>query len=133
MTAMTLGEMFPELNNLRSKKNSKVKCDINLAGLGTAERLKILYPEIESWDGFYISKMWMLWEDVSGTGAREPVKRDEQFIKFVVNFIHKKMLEIESGIKKPSRVGSRIDAAFHGIRQNYLDNEKTVFDKSQLG
>lgn len=125
MTAMTLGDMFPELNNCRPAKPAKKKGKDNRKGPGTALRLKSLYPEIESWDGFYITKIWMLWEETSGIDVKEPVERDERFMNFLVNFIHKKLLEIESGIKVPERTMTGIDAAFMGIRQTYLENEKT--------
>lgn len=124
MTAMTLGDMYPELNNCRPAKPAKKKGKDNMKGPGTALRLKSLYPEIESWDAFYITKIWMFWGENSGIDINEPVERDERFMNFLVNFIHEKLLEIESGIKAPERKMSGIDAAFMGIRQTYLENEK---------
>lgn len=128
MTAMTLGDMFPELNNCRPEKPAKKKGKDYRKGPGTALRLKNLYPEIESWDGFLITKMWMHWGESSGIELKQPEERDERFMEFLVSFIHGKMLEIESGIKVNPRKAPGIDAAFLGIRQTYLDNEKTVRD-----
>ena len=41
MTAMTLGDMFPELNNCRPAKPAKKKGKDNRKGPGTALRLKM--------------------------------------------------------------------------------------------
>lgn len=123
MRAMTLGDMFPELNNCRPEKSTIKKDKNKRQSFGTAARLKNLYPEIEAWDGVLITKMWMHWGDTCDIDLKEPEERDERFVEFLVSFIYRKMLEIESGSKVSKRKVSGIDTAFQGIRQSYLDSE----------
>lgn len=123
MTTMTLGDMFPQLNDCRPAKPAAKKRSNKRHGPGTAFSLKTLYPEIESWDGVLITKMWMHWGESNGIELKQPEERDERFMDFLVNFIHRQMLEIESGIKVRSRKAAGIDAAFQVIRQSYLDSE----------
>lgn len=123
MTTMTLGDMFPQLNDCRPAKPAANKRNNKRQGPGTASSLKKLYPEIESWDGVLITKMWMHWGESNGIELKQPKERDERFMDFLVNFIHGQMLEIESGIKVRRCKAPGIDAAFQGIRQSYLDSE----------
>ena len=131
MTMTTLGDLFPELNNCRPAKPVKRKNRETLRGRGTAARLKILYPEIEAWDGVLITKMWMHWGETCGIDLKEPTARDERFMEFLVTFIFDRMLEIESGISVSPRKTDGIDAAFQGIRQTYLDNERGLQGKEK--
>jgi hypothetical protein len=114
MTANTLGNLFPQLGNCRPEKNSGP----SKPRKGTAQTLKHLYPEIESWDPFYVTSAWLYWGKTCGIELDEPRARDERFPDFLVNFIHTKMLEVQASIKPSKKNVGAINSAFQMLEES---------------
>lgn len=117
MTATTLGDLFPQLNNCRPQKPPRNRKAKRNTGPATALRLKKLYPELDSWDPFYVTAAWLHWGDSCGIELREPEERDEQFLVYLAKFIHAKMLELETTLKTQKRQAKRFDAVFRQLAE----------------
>jgi len=95
MTTTTIGDLFPELRKAVSEGKQK-KASNKTTRSGTAERLKTLYPEIESWSNVFAVKAWRMWLNSIGMELVEPEERDERFPQYLVGLIQKKMVEMGS-------------------------------------
>lgn len=115
MTATTLGDLFPQLNNCRPPKTDRKAQPKRRTGPGTAERLKTLYPELDGWDSLCVTSAWLHWGKTCGIELNEPRKRDERFMVFLASFIHEKMLELESMSRSAARKPNPIDDAFRQL------------------
>lgn len=65
MSATTLGDLFPEMrqavtSHRRYARKPRKPAEIT-PRMGTAERLKTLYPEIDSWHPVLVTKAWLHW------------------------------------------------------------------------
>jgi len=87
--ATTLGDLFPALKDCRPKPEKKQKPTRK----GTAQKLKELYPEMESWNCVFITKAWFHWLRAEGQALAEPETRDERFPEFLVEKIRETMVE----------------------------------------
>ena len=95
MTATTLGDLFPEMRTAVPTAKQK-KLSNKTTRTGTAERLKTLYPEIESWNNVFATKAWWQWLSTNDMPLVEPEVRDERFPEYLVGLIKAKMQEMES-------------------------------------
>jgi hypothetical protein len=66
--------------------------------MGTAERLKALYPEIDSWHPVLVTKAWLHWWDRTSWILRSR-KRDESFPDFIIHPLLENM-RAEDGAKR---------------------------------
>lgn len=94
MTSTTLGDLFPEMRNAAPGHAKKQKISDRITRRGTAERLKELYPEIESWNPVFATQAWLQWLRVNEMELVEPDKRDERFPTYLVGLIREKMVEM---------------------------------------
>lgn len=98
MITTTLGDLFPQMRNAVSERNKKQqqrrKTSSVTSRSGTAERLKTLYPEIESWHPVFATQAWLNWCREKGLGLIEPEARDEGFPEFLIGLIRQKMTEM---------------------------------------
>lgn len=90
--ATTLGELFPALNDCRPKQKEKQKPPRKR----TAQIIKDIYPEIESWNDFFVTKVWFHWLQSVAQPLTEPTERDERFPVFLVETIRQQMVETGS-------------------------------------
>ncbi|MDV7024447.1 MULTISPECIES: hypothetical protein [Atlantibacter] len=95
MTATTLGDLFPEMRKAVADSKQK-KVSNKTTRTGTAERLKAIYPEIESWGNVFAVKAWRMWLSANGMELVEPEERDERFPQYLVGLIREKMVEMGS-------------------------------------
>ena len=95
MTATTLGDLFPEMRQAAPAVKQK-KLSNKTTRTGTAERLKNLYPEIESWNNVLATQAWAMWQSTNNMEFTEPVERDERFPEYLVGLIKEKMQEMGS-------------------------------------
>ncbi|HDR2474402.1 hypothetical protein [Enterobacter kobei] len=124
MTATTLGDLFPTLRNAVSaplhtpKKDRKTPTTVTRSG--TAERLKALYPEIDSWHPVLVTKAWLHWCGQNQLDTQEPEKRDEGFPEFIVHLLLENM-RAEDGAKRKKgqtmSLSERLDRLFAGDGQ----------------
>jgi hypothetical protein len=96
MTATTLGDLFPDLRNTTRGQEKKGKSGNHITRQGTAERLKALYPEIESWHPVFATQTWFRWLSENNMELVEPDGRDERFPEYLVGLIKEKMVEMGS-------------------------------------
>ncbi|KFC76710.1 hypothetical protein [Buttiauxella agrestis] len=96
MTATTLGDLFPDLRNATCGQEKKCKSGNKITRQGTAERLKALYPEIESWHPVFATQAWFRWLSENNMELVEPDGRDERFPEYLVGLIKEKMVEMGS-------------------------------------
>jgi len=98
MTTPTLGDLFPEIRNAASARDknpaSRRKISSRTSRSGTAERLKALYPEIESWNPILATQAWLNWCRANNQAFTEPETRDERFPEYLVGLIRAKMAEM---------------------------------------
>lgn len=85
----TLGDLFPQLNNCWQEQKKSQKP----VRKGTAQKLKDLYPEIESWNSVFVTQAWFHWLRSIGMALKEPDKRDERFPTFLIDKIQGEMRE----------------------------------------
>lgn len=114
----TFGDLFPELNACRPQKPARRGNAKRNEGPATAQRLQALYPELASWDPFYVTTAWHHWGNACGVELSEPKTRDEAFPEYLAHFIHAKMLELESTIKVRKQKQDRLAAAFLQLEQS---------------
>ncbi|QFH87924.1 hypothetical protein FR760_24125 (plasmid) [Enterobacter hormaechei] len=95
MTATTLGDLFPEMRQAAPAVKQK-KLSNKTTRTGTAERLKNLYPEIESWNNVLATQAWAMWLSTNNMEFTEPEERDERFPEYLVGLIKAKMQEMGS-------------------------------------
>ncbi|BCU51144.1 TPA: hypothetical protein ACHF2V_004321 [Citrobacter farmeri] len=95
MTATTLGDLFPEMRTTVPAAKQK-KLSNRTTRTGTAERLKTLYPEIESWNNVFATQAWFNWLSTNGMEFTEPEERDERFPEYLVGLMKEKMQEMGS-------------------------------------
>lgn len=96
MTATTLGDLFPEIRHAVREKKKKRQPGTDLSRRGTADRLKALYPEIESWHPVFATQAWFRWLTENNMALVEPDTRDERFPEYLVGLIKAKMVEMGS-------------------------------------
>ena len=94
MTSTTLGDLFPEMRHAVPGHDNKRKTSNTTTRSGTAERLKELYPEIESWSPVFATQAWFQWLSANGMELVEPESRDEGFPDYLVGLIREKMTEM---------------------------------------
>lgn len=98
MTTTTLGDLFPEIRTAVSGREKKTtaqrKVSSRTSRSGTAERLKMLYPEIESWQPILATQAWLNWCRVNKQEFTEPKTRDERFPEYLIGLIREKMAEM---------------------------------------
>jgi hypothetical protein len=98
MTTTTLGDLFPEMRNAASARDksptTRHKTSSVTSRSGTAERLKALYPEIESWNPILATQAWLNWCRANNQAFTEPETRDERFPEYLVGLIRAKMAEM---------------------------------------
>ncbi len=94
MTSTTLGDLFPEMRNAVPGNDRKRKLANRITRPGTAERLKALYPEIESWNPVFATQAWFRWLSENDMELVEPESRDERFPEYLVGLIREKMAEM---------------------------------------
>ncbi|WP_407437689.1 hypothetical protein [Lelliottia sp.] len=98
MTTTTLGDLFPEMRNAASGRDksstTRRKTSSVISRSGTAERLKALYPEIESWSPILATQAWLNWCRENQQAFTEPEIRDERFPEYLVGLIRAKMAEM---------------------------------------
>ena len=95
MQQTTLGDLFPEMRNAAPAVKQK-KLSNRTTRTGTAERLKNLYPEIESWSNVFATQAWAMWLSTNGMEFTEPETRDDRFPEYLVGLIKAKMQEMGS-------------------------------------
>ncbi|MBM6608367.1 hypothetical protein JTF19_19575 [Enterobacteriaceae bacterium RIT814] len=95
MTATTLGDLFPAMRTAVPAAKQK-KLSNRTTRTGTAERLKTLYPEIESWNNVLATQAWAMWLSTNRMEFTEPEERDERFPEYLVGLIKEKMQEMGS-------------------------------------
>lgn len=106
MTATTLGDLFPEMRHAvpaQERKNrptskSPEKSTRHIPRQGTADRLKMLYPEIESWNPVLVTQAWFNWLRENQMALVEPQTRDERFPEYLVGLMVRHMQETEAWI-----------------------------------
>lgn len=106
MTATTLGDLFPEMRHAvpgRERKShptpeSPGKPARHVTRQGTADRLKMLYPEIESWNPVLVTQAWFNWLRENQMALVEPQARDERFPDYLVGLIIRHMQETKAWI-----------------------------------
>ena len=106
MTATTLGDLFPEMRHAvaaQERKNrptskSPKKSARHITRQGTADRLKMLYPEIESWNPVLVTQAWFNWLRENQMALVEPQTRDERFPEYLVGLMVRHMQETEAWI-----------------------------------
>jgi hypothetical protein len=81
---MTAAVTAPAVSGRRAKPARK----------GTAQKLKDLYPEIDSWSPVLVTQAWLHWLRMNGLELKEPDTRDERFPAFLVSTIRQKMVEL---------------------------------------
>ena len=104
MTATTLGDLFPEMRQAvtsprRYARKSRKPAEIK-PRMGTAERLKTLYPEIDSWHPVLVTKAWLHWCVQNQQDSREPSKRDERFPDYIIHLLLENMRAGDSAKRK---------------------------------
>nr|WP_255322595.1 hypothetical protein [Enterobacter cloacae complex sp.]QVQ59756.1 hypothetical protein [Enterobacter cloacae complex sp.] len=85
--------------------------------MGTAERLKTLYPELDSWHPVLVTKAWLHWCDQHQQEAREPSKRDERFPDYIIHLLLENMRAEDSAKRKKGQtlsLSERLDRLFAG-------------------
>ena len=88
MSATTLGDLFPHMHEAvtshRRYAKQPRKASAVTSRMGTAERLKTLYPELDSWHPVLVTKAWLHWCVQNQQDSREPSKRDERFPDYII-------------------------------------------------
>ncbi|HHT3529927.1 hypothetical protein [Enterobacter sp. R4-368] len=59
----------------------------------SGERLKAVYPELDSWANPLITKAFVGWQRATGVTVDEPQKRDERFPDFLLTVMLDKQKE----------------------------------------
>ncbi|MCU6428526.1 hypothetical protein KWH77_20165 [Enterobacter sichuanensis] len=124
MSATTLGDLFPEMrqavtSHRRYARKPRTPAEIT-PRMGTAERLKTLYPEIDSWHPVLVTKAWLHWCEQNQQDSREPSKRDERFPDYIIHLLLENMRAEDSAKrrKRPSMsLSERLDRLFAGEGQ----------------
>lgn len=100
MSATTLGELFPHLRQAitphRRYAKQPRKASVVTSRMGTAERLKTLYPELDSWHPVLVTKAWLHWCVENQLQPIAPEKRDEAFPFYLVRLIRNRMEEMNA-------------------------------------
>jgi hypothetical protein len=107
MSATTLGDLFPEMrqavtSHRRYARKPRKPAEIT-PRMGTAERLKTLYPEIDSWHPVLVTKAWLHWCEQNQQDSREPSKRDERFPDYIIHLLLENMRAEDSAKRKKAR------------------------------
>jgi hypothetical protein len=89
----TLGNLFPELQDIRTGLAASNTKKSGMYGRGTARKLKVLYPEMASWSASLLKKAWHQWQQENGLPQAEPTARDERFPEYLVSLIKQYMQE----------------------------------------
>ncbi|EDV0839732.1 hypothetical protein OY10_004604 [Salmonella enterica subsp. enterica serovar Havana] len=124
MSATTLGDLFPEMHKAvtthRRYAKKPRKVPEMTPRMGTAERLKTLYPEIDSWHPVLVTKAWLHWCGHNHQAAQEPEKRDERFPDYIVHLLLENMRAEDNAKRKKSQslsLSERLDRLFAGESQ----------------
>lgn len=124
MSATTLGELFPHLRQAitphRRYAKQPRKASVVTSRMGTAERLKTFYPELDSWHPVLVTKAWLHWCDQHQQEAREPSKRDERFPDYIIHLLLENMRAEDSAKRKKGQtlsLSERLDRLFAGEGQ----------------
>lgn len=115
----TIGDLFPEMSRAAPAVRQK-KLSNKTTRTGTAERLKTLYPEIDSWHPVLVTKAWLHWCKQNQQDSREPSKRDERFPDYIIHLLLENMRDEDSAKrrKRPSMsLSERLDRLFAGEGQ----------------
>ena len=116
MTATTLGDLFPEMRQAVTSPRRYAR----KPRMGTAERLKTLYPEIDSWHPVLVTKAWLHWCVQNQQDSREPSKRDERFPDYIIHLLLENMRAGDSAKRKKGQtlsLSERLDRLFAGEEQ----------------
>lgn len=93
--SITIGDLSPGMSRAEPAVKQK-KLSNKTTRTGTAERLKALYPEIESWNNVFATQAWWQWLSTNDLPLVEPEVRDERFPDYLVGLIKEKMQEMGS-------------------------------------
>lgn len=124
MTATTLGDLFPHMSQAvtthrRYAKKPRKAPEIT-PRMGTAERIKALYPEIDGWHPVLVTKAWLHWCGQNQLDTQEPETRDERFPDFIIHLLLENM-RAEDGAKRKKgqeiSLSERLDRLFAGEGQ----------------
>ncbi|MGC8401961.1 hypothetical protein ACP3P6_22340 [Enterobacter mori] len=107
MSTTTLGDLFPEMRQAvtphrRYARKPRKPAEI-IPRMGTAERLKTLYPEFDSWHPVLVTKAWLHWCGQNQQETHDPEKRDERFPDFIVHLLLENMRAEDSVKRKRAR------------------------------
>ena len=124
MSASTLGDLFPEMRQAvtphrRYARKARKPAEIT-PRTGTAERLKALYPEFDSWHPVMVTKAWLNWCMQNQQDSREPSKRDERFPDYIIHLLLENMRAEERAKRKKGKtlsLSERLDRLFAGEGQ----------------
>lgn len=124
MSATTLGDLFPHMHEAvtthRRYAKQPRKASAVTSRMGTAERLKTLYPELDSWHPVLVTKAWFHWCVQNQQDSREPSKRDERFPDYIIHLLLENMRAEDSAKRKKGQTMSlseRLDRLFAGEEQ----------------
>ena len=121
MTATTLGDLFPDLGMAitphRRYARAPQKAPAITSCRGTADTLKALYPEIESWHPVLVTKAWLHWCGQSQQASSIPETRDERFPDYLVQLLLDNMRAADGTKHKKGitlTLSERIERVFSG-------------------
>ena len=124
MSATTLGDLFPHMHEAvtthRRYAKQPRKASAVTSRMGTAERLKTLYPELDSWHPVLVTKAWLHWCVQNQQDSREPSKRDERFPDYIIHLLLENMRAGDSAKRKKGQtlsLSERLDRLFAGEGQ----------------
>lgn len=93
MNTTTLGELFPDMRHAAPSQKRGHKNHQKPLRKGTAQVLKALYPELESWNDVFLTKLWLHWRKESGLKLSEPDVREEAFPEYLLQCTETTMKE----------------------------------------
>jgi len=128
MSATTLGDLFPHMHEAvtthRRYAKQPRKASAVTSRMGTAERLKTLYPELDSWHPVLVTKAWLHWCGQNRQETREPEKRDERFPDYIVHLLLETMRAEDNAKRKKGQtlsLSERLDRLFSGDEQENVE------------
>ena len=128
MSATTLGDLFPHMHEAvtthRRYAKQPRKASAVTSRMGTAGRLKTLYPELDSWHPVLVTKAWLHWCGQNRQETREPEKRDERFPDYIVHLLLETMRAEDNAKRKKGQtlsLSERLDRLFSGDEQENVE------------
>lgn len=121
MSATTSDDLFPEMcqavtSHRRYARGTCKPAEIT-PRMGTASRLKALYPEIDSWHPVLVTKAWLHWCGQSQLDSSVPETRDERFPDYLIQLLLENMQAADGAKRKKGitlTLSERIERVFSG-------------------